>query len=91
MSNHFPAKTMWRSFFCALVGTVTLQTMNPYRTGKLVMFQVSYDRDWHFFEMIFFVLLGVFGVRICDPTPFCTIFKLMNDLTQCSSSLSTLF
>ncbi|KAG0332273.1 glycerol ethanol, ferric requiring protein [Podila humilis] len=61
MSNHFPAKTMWRSFFCALVGTVTLQTMNPYRTGKLVMFQVSYDRDWHFFEMIFFVLLGVFG------------------------------
>ncbi|KAG0374741.1 glycerol ethanol, ferric requiring protein [Mortierella sp. AD032] len=61
MSNHFPAKTMWRSFFCALVATVTLQTMNPYRTGKLVMFQVSYDRDWHFFEMIFFVLLGVFG------------------------------
>jgi len=62
MSNHFPAKTMWRSFFCALVATVTLQTMNPYRTGKLVMFQVSYDRDWHFFEMIFFVLLGIFGV-----------------------------
>ncbi|GJJ71257.1 chloride channel 3/4/5 [Entomortierella parvispora] len=61
MSNHFPAKTMWRSFFCALVATVTLQTMNPYRTGKLVMFQVSYDRDWHFFEMIFFVLLGIFG------------------------------
>ncbi|KAF9091068.1 glycerol ethanol, ferric requiring protein [Mortierella sp. AD031] len=61
MSNHFPAKTMWRSFFCALVATVTLQTMNPYRTGKLVMFQVSYDRDWHFFEMIFFVLIGIFG------------------------------
>ncbi|KAF9351592.1 glycerol ethanol, ferric requiring protein [Mortierella sp. AD094] len=61
MSNHFPAKTMWRSFFCALVATVTLQTMNPYRTGKLVMFQVSYDRDWHFFEIIFFILLGIFG------------------------------
>ncbi|KAF9366123.1 glycerol ethanol, ferric requiring protein [Mortierella sp. NVP85] len=61
MSNHFPAKTMWRSFFCALVATVTLQTMNPHRTGKLVMFQVSYDRDWHFFEIIFFVLLGIFG------------------------------
>ncbi|KAF8978010.1 glycerol ethanol, ferric requiring protein [Entomortierella lignicola] len=61
MSNHFPAKTMWRSFFCALVATVTLQTMNPYRTGKLVMFQVSYDRDWHFFEIIFFIMLGIFG------------------------------
>ena len=37
--------------------------MNPFRTGKLVLFQVTYDRDWHFFEIIFFVILGVFGVR----------------------------
>lgn len=36
--------------------------MNPYRTGKLVLFQVTYDRDWHFFEIMFFVILGVFGV-----------------------------
>jgi len=35
--------------------------MNPFRTGKLVMFQVTYDRDWHFFEIIFFILLGIFG------------------------------
>jgi len=25
------------------------------------MFQVTYDRDWHFFEIIFFVILGIFG------------------------------
>ena len=25
------------------------------------MFQVEYDRTWHFFELIFFVFLGVFG------------------------------
>ena len=36
--------------------------MNPYRSGKLVLFQVTYDRDWHFFEIIFFVILGIFGV-----------------------------
>lgn len=36
--------------------------MNPFRTGKLVLFQVTYDRDWHFFEIIFFVIIGVFGV-----------------------------
>ncbi|KAJ2503842.1 glycerol ethanol, ferric requiring protein [Coemansia sp. RSA 2052] len=35
--------------------------MNPFRTGKLVMFQATYDRDWHFFETVFFVILGVFG------------------------------
>lgn len=36
--------------------------MNPFRTGKLVLFQVTYDRDWHFFEIIFFIVLGIFGV-----------------------------
>lgn len=35
--------------------------MNPFRTGKLVLFQVTYDRDWHFFEILFFILIGVFG------------------------------
>ena len=25
------------------------------------MFQVSYDRDWHFFEVAFFIILGIFG------------------------------
>ncbi|KAF8322212.1 hypothetical protein DL93DRAFT_2124058 [Clavulina sp. PMI_390] len=61
MSPTFSIKTMWRSFLCALVATVTLSAMNPFRTGKLVLFQVTYDRDWHFFEIIFFVIIGVFG------------------------------
>ncbi|KAH9858868.1 Cl-channel protein [Lenzites betulinus] len=61
MSSVFSIKTMWRSFFCALVATVTLSAMNPYRSGKLVLFQVTYDRDWHFFEIIFFIILGIFG------------------------------
>ncbi|KKZ60111.1 chloride channel, other eukaryote [[Emmonsia] crescens] len=39
----------------------SLEAMNPFRTGQLVMFQVKYDRTWHSFELIFFVLLGVFG------------------------------
>ncbi|KAH9812266.1 chloride channel [Melampsora americana] len=61
MTVNFPIKTMWKSFFCALVATVTLSAMNPFRTGKLVLFQVSYDRDWHFFELGFFILIGLFG------------------------------
>ncbi len=40
--------------------------MNPFRTGKLVLFQVSYDRDWHYFEIPFYVILGVFGVSERD-------------------------
>ena len=61
MSNHFPLKTMWRSYFCALVATAVLSAMNPFRTGQLVMFQVKYDRDWHFFEVVFYIIIGVFG------------------------------
>ncbi|KAI9728028.1 MAG: glycerol ethanol, ferric requiring protein [Cirrosporium novae-zelandiae] len=61
ISSSFPMKTMWRSFFCALVATAVLSVMNPFRTGQLVMFSVKYDRTWHFFEVFFFIILGVFG------------------------------
>ncbi|ROT40622.1 chloride channel protein [Sodiomyces alkalinus F11] len=61
MSSYFPLKTMWRSYFCALVATAILAAMNPFRTGQVVMFQVSYDRDWHFFETFFYIILGIFG------------------------------
>jgi chloride channel 3/4/5 len=50
--------------------------MNPYRTGKLVLFQVTYDHDWHFFEIIFFVILGIFGVR----TLLVFLFLFLNPL-----------
>ncbi|KAL4912410.1 chloride channel [Aspergillus aurantiobrunneus] len=61
MASYFPLKTLWRSYFCALVATGVLSVMNPFRTGQLVMFQVQYDRTWHFFELIFFVIIGLFG------------------------------
>ncbi|KAK3318683.1 chloride channel [Apodospora peruviana] len=61
MSSYFPLKTMWRSYFCALVATAVLSAMNPFRTGQLVMFQVKYDRSWHFFEVVFYIIIGVFG------------------------------
>ncbi|KAJ1926850.1 hypothetical protein IWQ60_003436 [Tieghemiomyces parasiticus] len=61
LSYYFPSKTMWRSFFCAMVASMMLKFMNPFRTGKLVAFQVTYDRAWHGFELGFFVLLGVLG------------------------------
>lgn len=61
MSTNFPLKTLWRSYFCALVATAVLAAMNPFRTGQLVMFQVEYGRDWHFFEIFFYILLGIFG------------------------------
>ena len=61
MSSYFPLKTMWRSYYCCLVATSVLAAMNPFRTGQLVMFTVRYDRTWHFFEVIFYILIGIFG------------------------------
>jgi chloride channel 3/4/5 len=60
-TNSFPLKGMWRCFVCALIATTVLSAMDPFRTGQLVMFQVTYDRDWHFFEIFFFIILGIFG------------------------------
>ncbi|KAJ2992544.1 hypothetical protein HDV02_002996 [Globomyces sp. JEL0801] len=60
---------MLRSFFCALVASVTLQVflltilqqfIDPYR-GKQVLYQASYTRNWYFFEIIFFAFLGILG------------------------------
>ena len=69
LSYYFPDKTMWQSFVCAMVAAATLQFMNPFRTGKLVLYQVKYTRGWHDFEMIPFCLLGILGVSFppCFP------------------------
>jgi chloride channel 3/4/5 len=61
LSYYFPDKTMWSSFVCAMVAAVTLQAFNPFRTGKLVLYQVTYHSGWHNFEIVPFALLGILG------------------------------
>ncbi|EPS28264.1 H(+)/Cl(-) exchange transporter 3 [Penicillium oxalicum] len=61
LSYYFPDKTMWQSFVCAMVAAVTLQAVNPFRTGKIVLYQVTYTRGWHRFEVIPFIILGIIG------------------------------
>jgi chloride channel 3/4/5 len=61
LSYYFPDKTMWQSFVCAMVAAVTLQALNPFHTGKIVLYQVTYTTGWHGFELVPFVLLGIIG------------------------------
>ncbi|KAL0574965.1 hypothetical protein V5O48_007010, partial [Marasmius crinis-equi] len=61
VSYFFPPKVMWRSFFCAMIAAITLKMLDPFGTGKLVLFQVTYYKDWHAWELLPFLLLGVFG------------------------------
>ena len=61
LSYYFPDKTMWQSFVCAMVAAVTLQAFNPFRTGKLVLYQVTYSTGWHSFEIVPYAVLGIMG------------------------------
>ncbi|KAH9812858.1 chloride channel, partial [Melampsora americana] len=61
VSYFFPPRVMWRSCWCALVAAATLRVLDPFKTGKTVLFEVTYDRQWHFFELIGFILLGIVG------------------------------
>ncbi|XP_067084873.1 H(+)/Cl(-) exchange transporter 5 isoform X1 [Osmerus mordax] len=61
VSYYFPLKTLWRSFFAALVAAFTLRSINPFGDSRLVLFYVEFHTPWHLLELIPFVLLGVFG------------------------------
>ncbi|KAK1139543.1 hypothetical protein N8T08_000683 [Aspergillus melleus] len=61
VSYYFPPKTLFRTFFCCIAATLSLKFLNPYGTGKVVLFEVRYLGDWELFEMAFFILLGVMG------------------------------
>lgn len=60
-SYFFPAKTLFRTFFCCITAALTLKFLDPYGTKKIVMFEVRYMSNWQFFEMVPFMLLGVLG------------------------------
>ncbi|TSN12262.1 H(+)/Cl(-) exchange transporter 5 [Bagarius yarrelli] len=61
VSYYFPLKTMWRSFFAALVAAFTLRSINPFGNSQLVLFYVEFHTPWHLLELVPFVLLGIFG------------------------------
>ncbi|KAI0874767.1 chloride channel [Hypoxylon argillaceum] len=61
LSYYFPDKTMWQSFVCAMTAAGVLQALDPFRSGKLVLYQVKFSTGWHGFEIIPFAFLGILG------------------------------
>ena len=68
-SYYFPHKTLWRSFFAALVAVFTLGLLNPYWTGNVGLFNLNHSNTWHTFELVPFALLGVLGVSLIGKDP----------------------
>ncbi|MCL4144210.1 UNVERIFIED_CONTAM: hypothetical protein GTU68_033103 [Idotea baltica] len=60
-SYYFPLKTLWRSFFAALVAAFVLRSINPFGNEHSVLFFVEYNKPWIFIELLPFILLGVIG------------------------------
>ncbi|KKF92552.1 H(+)/Cl(-) exchange transporter 5 [Ceratocystis platani] len=61
VSYFFPAKTLFRTFFCCIVAALSLKFLNPYGTSKIVIFQVKYSEDWKYFEIGSFIFIGIIG------------------------------
>lgn len=61
VSYYFPLKTMWRSFFCAMIGAFVVRLINPYGNGHDVQFSIDYNAPWSSFELIPFIMIGILG------------------------------
>ncbi|CAI4043863.1 hypothetical protein SKDZ_10G2400 [Saccharomyces kudriavzevii ZP591] len=60
-ANRFNSSTLWKSYYVALVAITTLKYIDPFRNGRVILFNVTYDRDWKVQEIPIFIILGVFG------------------------------
>jgi chloride channel 3/4/5 len=61
VSYYFPPKTLFRTFFCCIAAALSLKFLNPYGTGKIVIFEVRYTTDWRIFELVVFIIVGILG------------------------------
>lgn len=60
--NHYlPLHQLFQVFFCAIASTLFLKFLNPYGTGKTVLFELSYASDWESVELVFFIAIGAAG------------------------------
>lgn len=61
INNYLPSHHLFQVFFCAIISTLFLKFLNPYGTGKTVLFELEYLSDWKPIELVFFVILGILG------------------------------
>ena len=56
-SFYFPINVLWKSFIGCFIATTISKFLNPNPNT----FTVNWDRDWHSFEIPFFIILGSIG------------------------------
>jgi chloride channel 3/4/5 len=61
LSVYFPRKALYRTFLCSIAAAVTLKLLDPFGTGRLVLFEVKYNTSYTAVHYATFVFLGVAG------------------------------
>ncbi|XP_047126232.1 H(+)/Cl(-) exchange transporter 5 isoform X1 [Hydra vulgaris] len=61
ISYYFSMKILWRTFLCSMMAALTIWYLNPYGNGHLVIYSIDYNIPWNLFEIIPFILLGIYG------------------------------
>lgn len=61
VSYYFPLKTLWRSFFCAMIASLMVKIVSPFENEDLGLFYAGNQYSWFYFELIPFIILGVLG------------------------------
>lgn len=61
INNYLPSTQLFLIFFSAITSTLFLKFLNPYGTGKTVLFELHYESEWRATELPFFVVIGIAG------------------------------
>lgn len=62
VSYYFLPQQLFRMFFCAMISALFLKFLDPYGTGRIVIFSVTYpDNDWKPWELFCFIFIGIVG------------------------------
>lgn len=61
ISTYFPRKVLWRAFICSLSAAITLRQLDPFGSGRLVLFETNYGALYAGQHYPVFIVLGIFG------------------------------
>ncbi|CAN6612821.1 hypothetical protein TRVA0_005S01640 [Trichomonascus vanleenenianus] len=62
VSYYILPQQLFRMFFCTMVSTLFFKFMDPYGTGKVVVFDITYPKEgWETWELLSFSCIGIIG------------------------------
>ncbi|SCU98749.1 LAME_0G00408g1_1 [Lachancea meyersii CBS 8951] len=74
VSYYLPGNQLFKTFFAAIMANLFLRLLDPYGTGKAVLFEVKYASDWQTTELVLAIVIGaaggVFGALFCKFVSF---------------------